>query len=71
MESQSSIKYNHCGMFGSMNKREYKSTQKHKSLSKIEKEQNLYFHWAESLISKFMAVPKIAGRENTNGFVPK
>lgn len=71
MEFQSSVKYNHCGMFDSFNKLEGKSTQKCKSLSKIEKEHNFYFHWTDSLISKFMTVPKIAGRENANGSVPK
>lgn len=50
-------------MFNSINKLEGKSTQKYKSFSKIEKEHNFYFQWAESLISKFMTVPKIAGRE--------
>lgn len=57
--------------FNSINKLERKSIQKHKSFSKIEKGQNFYFQWAESLISKFMTVPKIAGRESANGSVPK
>lgn len=68
---------NHRGMiwrqpkFDSINKLEAKRDQKLKSFSKIEKEQIFYFQWAESLISKFTTVPKIAGRENANGFVPK
>lgn len=57
--------------FDSINKLEANRTQEHKSFSKIEKEHIFYFLWAESLISKFMTEPKIADRENANGFVPK